>query len=118
MNNNLVLGLDVGITSVGYGIIDKKNGEFIDYGVRLFKEGTAAENEKRRASRSRRRLTSRRRTRIEDMRKLLEKNGILSSTYKPLNNVYEIRVKGLNEVLTKDELSAARSARLLSIEGL
>lgn len=107
MDNKLVLGLDVGIASVGYGVINKETGEFVDYGVRLFKEGTAAENEKRRGSRGRRRLTSRRRTRIEDMKKLLEKNNILNSTYKPLNNVYEIRVKGLKEPLTKDELSAA-----------
>lgn len=42
----LVLGLDIGITSVGYGLIDIESGEFVDYGVRLFKEGTAAENEK------------------------------------------------------------------------
>lgn len=40
----LVLGLDIGITSVGYGVIDIDKYEFVDYGVRLFKEGTAAEN--------------------------------------------------------------------------
>ena len=39
-----VLGLDIGITSVGYGVIDVDNDLFVDYGVRLFKEGTAAEN--------------------------------------------------------------------------
>ena len=43
-----VLGLDIGITSVGYGVIDIDNNLFVDYGVRLFKEGTAAENETRR----------------------------------------------------------------------
>ena len=37
-----VLGLDIGITSVGYGVIDIDNDLFVDYGVRLFKEGTAA----------------------------------------------------------------------------
>ncbi len=40
--SKLVLGLDIGITSVGYGIIDVENNEFVDYGVRLFKEGTGA----------------------------------------------------------------------------
>ena len=44
----LVLGLDIGITSVGYGVIDIDRNEFVDYGVRLFKEGTAANNEERR----------------------------------------------------------------------
>ena len=32
-----VLGLDIGITSVGYGVIDIDNNLFVDYGVRLFK---------------------------------------------------------------------------------
>ena len=36
-----VLGLDIGITSVGWGIIDLETGEVIDYGVRLFKESDA-----------------------------------------------------------------------------
>ena len=36
----LVLGLDIGITSVGFGIIDLDESEIVDYGVRLFKEGT------------------------------------------------------------------------------
>jgi len=34
----LVLGLDIGITSVGYGIIDIENARFVDYEVHLFKE--------------------------------------------------------------------------------
>ena len=29
----LVLGLDIGITSVGYGVIDIDKNEFVDYGV-------------------------------------------------------------------------------------
>ena len=49
--NSYVLGLDIGITSVGYGVIDLKTNNFVDYGVRLFKEGTAAENEARRSAR-------------------------------------------------------------------
>ena len=71
----LVLGLDIGITSVGYGIIDIENNLFVDYGVRLFKEGTAADNEKRRNARGRRRLTRRKANRIGDMQKLLKENG-------------------------------------------
>lgn len=68
----LVLGLDIGITSVGYGVIDLDSNDFVDYGVRLFKEGTAAENEKRRMARSRRRLLSRKHTRLKDMEKNIE----------------------------------------------
>lgn len=107
MNNKYVLGLDIGITSCGYGVIDLETGKFVDYGVRLFKEGTAEENEKRRGARSRRRLTSRRHTRIMDMQKLLKENGIMSDDYHPLQNVYELRCKGLSEKLTNDELTAA-----------
>ena len=107
MDNKYVLGLDIGITSCGYGVIDLETGKFVDYGVRLFKEGTAEENEKRRGARSRRRLTSRRHTRIMDMQKLLKENGIMSDDYHPLQNVYELRCKGLNEKLTNDELTAA-----------
>lgn len=107
MDNKYVLGLDIGISSCGYGIIDLETGKFVDYGVRLFKEGTAEDNVKRRDARSRRRLTSRRHTRIMDMQKLLKENGIMSNDYHPLQNVYELRCKGLNEKLTNDELTAA-----------
>jgi len=75
---NLVLGLDIGITSVGYGVIDLDDGRFVDYGVRLFKEGTAEENLKRRTARSRRRLLTRRKTRISDMKNVLKEYHDLS----------------------------------------
>ena len=100
----LVLGLDIGITSVGYGIIDIENNLFVDYGVRLFKEGTAADNEKRRNARGRRRLTRRKANRIGDMQKLLKENGLMSDNYQPQSDVYELRVKGLTNKLTNDEL--------------
>ena len=102
-----VLGLDIGITSVGYGVIDIDSGNFIDYGVRLFKEGTAAENQKRREARSHRRLLRRKNTRLEDMKKLLNEAGILDESYNPLQNVYEIRCKGLSECLSNSELANA-----------
>ena len=103
----LVVGLDIGVTSVGYGVIDIDSGEFVDYGVRLFEEGTAENNEKRRGARGRRRLVRRKKTRLSDMQKLLKEIGIMSDDYKPLNNIYEIRKKGLNGKLSNDELTAA-----------
>lgn len=102
-----VLGLDIGITSVGYGIIDIDDNRIVDYGVRLFKEGTAAENEIRRNKRGGRRLKSRRTTRKEDMRRLLESNNIIDSTFKNLSNPYDIRIKGLKEKLNNEELATA-----------
>ncbi len=103
----LVLGLDIGITSVGYGIVDIDENRFVDYGVRLFKEGTAANNEDRRVKRGARRLKRRQKNRINDMKNLLEKEGILNKDYKVLNNPYEIRVKGLSHELSNDELVCA-----------
>ena len=105
--NSYVLGLDIGITSVGYGVIDLKTNNFVDYGVRLFKEGTEAENEARRSARGRRRLLSRRKNRLEDMRNLLKKYQIIDENFKPLSNVYELRNKGLSTSLTNDELASA-----------
>lgn len=105
--SHYVLGLDIGITSVGYGIIDLDMNDFIDYGVRLFKEGTAANNEDRRNSRSRRRLLSRKHTRLMDMQKVLKEAGVMTESYSPLPNVYEIRKKGLTQKLSDDELAAA-----------
>ena len=35
MDNKYVLGLDIGISSCGYGIIDLETGKFVDYGVRF-----------------------------------------------------------------------------------
>lgn len=100
----LVLGLDMGITSVGWGIIDKDSGEIVDKGVRIFKEGTAEENAKRRDKRSSRRLKRRKQQRIIELKRLLKKEGILQDDYTPLNNVYELRCKGLKEKLTNQEL--------------
>lgn len=105
--NKLVLGLDIGITSVGYGVIDMESNDFVDYGVRLFKEGTAEDNENRRTARSRRRLLSRRHTRIEDMKKLLKQYDIIDEDYRPLPHVYELRMKGLTQKLSNDELASA-----------
>ena len=101
-----VLGLDIGITSVGYGVIDIDNDLFVDYGVRLFKEGTAAENETRRTKRGSRRLKRRKSNRLNDMKNLLKKNDLYFDNYRNYNP-YEMRVKGLNEKLSSEELCTA-----------
>lgn len=105
--NRLVLGLDIGITSVGYGVINIDTGEFVDYGVRLFKEGTAANNEERRTKRGTRRLIRRKATRLMDMKKYLYSVGLMDNDFIYLNNPYEIRKKGLTNSLTKNELVTA-----------
>lgn len=107
MMNKLVLGLDIGITSVGYGVIDIENSRFVDYGVRLFKEGKASDNEIRRTKRGSRRLKRRKQTRLKDMNNLLIQLGIKNDNYHPIGNPYEIRVRGLKEKLSYDELTCA-----------
>lgn len=101
-----VLGLDIGITSVGYGVIDIERNLFVDYGVRLFKEGTAADNETRRTKRGSRRLKRRKSNRLEDMKKLLQNNNLYVEEYRNYDP-YQARVKGLKEELSLEELCAA-----------
>ena len=83
----LVLGLDIGVTSVGYGIIDIDEEKIIDYGVRLFKEGTASNNEDRRIKRGARRLKRRKVNRINDMKIFLRNENILGDikNYQKMN---------------------------------
>lgn len=103
--NNYILGLDLGITSVGFGIIDKDTLEIIKYGVRLFEESNADNNVTRRTKRSQRRTIRRRQQRVLEARRLIFKDIITKSEFKILNNVYELRVKGLNNKLTNNELA-------------
>jgi len=100
-----VLGLDVGITSVGWGIIDQESGRVVDAGVRIFSEGTSSLNEERRGFRSSRRLKRRRQHRITRIMKLLKDNKIIEDDFISLNNPYEIRVKGLSRQLSNEELA-------------
>lgn len=101
----LILGLDLGITSVGYGIIEADTYEIIAYGVRLFEEGTADNNLTRRTMRGGRRLKSRRQNRIAAIKHLLINNEIVEENFPILNNVYELRVKGLTSKLSNVELA-------------
>lgn len=98
-----VLGLDIGISSVGWGIIDQDTGLIIEAGVRLFEEATRNANEDRRSFRGSRRLKRRRIHRLERARQLFE------TYHLPLLgigkvNPYESRYKALYEPVTKEEL--------------
>ena len=107
MTNSYVLGLDIGITSVGWGIIDKQD-NVIDCGVRLFEEADASNNATRREKRGARRVKRRRQQRVLEMRRLLLKEGVIDALhFKPLKNPYDIRVKGLSHALSNDEIATA-----------
>ncbi|MDY5059238.1 type II CRISPR RNA-guided endonuclease Cas9 [Staphylococcus simulans] len=108
MNRNYILGLDIGITSVGYGIIDYETRDVIDAGVRLFKEANVENNEGRRSKRGARRLKRRRRHRLQRVKKLLFDYKLLNEDSEISGiNPYEVRVKGLNEKLSDEEFSVA-----------
>lgn len=108
MNKEIVLGLDIGIGSIGWGLIDKQTGEIIDKGVRLFSEANPENNVDRRLFRSTRRSIRRKEFRLYRTRRVLLEMGLIDDiAFLPLDNPYEIRCKGLVNKLRNDELATA-----------
>lgn len=107
--NGLILGLDIGVGSVGVGIIDKETGNIIHANSHIFPAAVADKNVERRTFRSARRLGRRKKHRIERLNDLFDSYGIVTDfSDLPLNlNPYELRVKGLTEKLTFEELYVA-----------
>ena len=104
MSNNLVLGIDVGIASVGWGVIDE-NFQVRDAGVRLFTVADASQNQERRTFRQIRRLKRRRLHRLERTRSLLNGKVEISNPARiKVVNPVEVRCRGLAEKLEKEEL--------------
>lgn len=114
---NYSLGLDIGITSVGWSVVNLDVNRIEDLGVRIF---SAAENPKdgsslalpRRLARGRRRLLRRKSYRVKRVKNLILSRKILVEdeldnlfVNKDVISVWEARVKGLNEKLSKEEWS-------------
>ncbi len=131
MNENkqkIAIGFDLGTTSVGWSIIKinsekitNENLEIIDMGVRLFNDPASSDNntEKRRLARGRRRRINRQKIRKNDLWRLLDKYGILTSKddfneiitksiFDPVDRKWlmplDIKIKGLDNQLSKDEI--------------
>ncbi len=109
-----VLGLDIGIASVGWTLLEKKDDEFkriIDLGVVTFskledKDGKL-KNQQRRDKRSKRRQRRRKTLRKQDLKDLFETD--LNIKFDKINfsnfkNPFELKLKGLNEKLSIEEL--------------
>lgn len=112
------LGLDIGITSVGWCVIDESDGNprIANLGVRLFpvaenaQDGSSLALPRRLARGSRRRL-SRRGERLKDIRQLLVNQGLVRSLealedlfeHSPPSTPYELRADGLDRLLSPDE---------------
>lgn len=107
--NGLVLGLDIGIASVGAGILKKDSGEIIHSNARLFPAATADNNVLRRSSRQARRSTRRKRHRAVRLHDLFEDYGLLTDFSKVSINLnpYKLRVEGMDIQLTTEELFIA-----------
>ncbi|MDR1703022.1 MAG: type II CRISPR RNA-guided endonuclease Cas9 [Sporomusaceae bacterium] len=108
------LGLDLGIASVGWCVLDRDREKIENLGVRIF---TKAEDSKtgaslalpRRLARSARRRIRRRAHRLERIKKLLVREGLLSKVeifqleQKPLAGPYQLRAAGLDRLLQNEE---------------
>lgn len=121
-NNHYVLGLDLGVASIGWSVVEIDNDEIAtqisDHGVVIF---SALDNNKgklrnqtRRDARGLRRVLRRRKERLRRVKSLLKTTFNLSSQQiedfftkegKSQNNhALELKVKGLSESLTQEEL--------------
>lgn len=97
----LIFGIDLGIGSVGWAVLNDNGKKYIDKGVVKFSEAQKAED--RRVARGIRRRLHRKKYRIERMRKLLKENEInFDNTQDP--NLLEKRIKGLNEKIELQDI--------------
>ena len=115
-----VLGLDVGIASVGWAVLNLDNNRIEDLGVRAF---NAAEDPKtktplaepRRLARSARRRLRRRAGRLQRAKQLFVEHGLVSdgsfdelfSTADGKPEPWNLRAEGLDRLLSGDEFSRA-----------
>ncbi|MEG0255927.1 type II CRISPR RNA-guided endonuclease Cas9 [Vagococcus sp.] len=98
------IGLDIGIASCGWSVINDENGKIVDLGVSLFSAKNSVNNLERRTSRGSRRLLGRRVTRLNDAKKILATIDCIEDIALKNISPYELRVKGLTEQLTKSEI--------------
>jgi len=89
-----VMGLDLGITSVGWAVINLDKKRIEDLGVRIFPGGERPKdggslNENRRLFRGQRRRLSRRRVRMRKIKELLVEQGLIVK--EELENFYQLK---------------------------
>ncbi len=100
---NYIIALDIGIASVGWAVIDKDTELVAEAGSNIFPEALAADNQMRRDMRQGKRLRRRQRTRLNDFNKLWGKYG-LRIPHGDSTNLVDIKVRGLSEKISLDEL--------------
>ena len=91
-----ILALDIGISSVGWAVLDKESETVIEAGSNIFPEASAADNQLRRGMRGSKRNNRRLKTRINDFIKLWEKNNLSIPQFKSTEIVgLKVRMKAL-----------------------
>jgi len=115
-----ILGLDIGIASVGWAILDVNDAcepyKINKLGVRIFESAEHPKNGAplalpRREARGARRRTRRRKHRLERLKKLIQTYGILgeeqlAQLYKgKMIDIYTIRYEALERQITKEEFA-------------
>lgn len=96
------IGLDLGVASVGWAVVNDEY-EVLESCSNIFSSADPSKNGERRGFRQGRRLTRRRRTRIGDFKKLWISSGFSLPEDNEIE-VFRLRVDGLTEELTEDEI--------------
>lgn len=89
-----ILGLDLGISSIGWAVVNKEKNRIEDLGVRLFPAGERPKdggslNEMRRTARGQRRRVSRKRVRMRKIKELFVNYDLINE--KEIEKLYEIQ---------------------------
>lgn len=96
------IGLDLGVSSIGWSIINNETAEVEDFGVRKFSQSKTAED--RRVVRGGRRTRKRKLTRAKDISHILQKNNFPSKVTTD-ENLIKTRVKSLKERIEKQDIT-------------
>ncbi len=104
------LGLDLGVTSIGWAIYNIDDNDIVDFGVRIFDDGREDKSKaslcvKRRNARSARRLQSRHHIQKQALINVLLQYGLLPADVKSQQemkqwNPYALRARSLDEQIT------------------
>jgi len=101
-----ILGLDIGIASVGWAVVLKQTQEVLKSGVRLFSAAEASENQNRRTCRGIRRNKRRQQNRLKTVSIFLNRHDFFKPETISVSPL-KARVAGLKQKLTQEELFVA-----------
>lgn len=115
------IGLDVGIASIGWAVINNEKNRIEDLGVRTFKKAETPDgkslNEERRLARGTRRRIRRRKIRMEKIKKLFVKYQLVSQ--EELDQLYQLKssdksIWELRKIALEQPISPKEWARVLT----